>query len=185
MWAIGPPKELTPSLANASSTSKGEPDRSYLLLLANPLTAGSGFFISLRRLDAPLALTAPQPELRNPPRDHVKHRRKHQTECGHPDHTGEYRGAERLAQFGAGADRPDQRRDAEDEGERSHQDRAEPQPRRLDRSLPAGTALVFELAGEFDDQDGVLGRQANQHHEADLGEGVFVLAAQGDAGDGG
>src|SRR5580693_1141846 len=113
MWAIGPPKELTPSLAKASSTSEGEPDRSYLLLLADPLTARSGFFISLRRLDAPLALTAPQSELRNPPRDHVKHWREHQAERGHADHAGKYRGAQRLAQFGAGADRPDQRRDAE------------------------------------------------------------------------
>src|SRR5580700_9379174 len=161
MWAIGPPKELTPSLAKASSTSKGEPDRSYLLLLLDPLTADFGSFISLRRLGARPPLAAPQPKLRNPPRDHVKHRREHQAERGDADHAGEHRGAERLAQFGAGADRPDQRRDAEDEGERGHQDRPQPQPRRLDRGLPARAALVLELAGEFDDQDGVLGRQAD------------------------
>ena len=38
-------------------------------------------------------------------------------------------------------------------------------------------ALSFELdvARELDDQDGVLGRQPHQHHEADLGQDVDVL----------
>src|SRR5580693_3207483 len=156
MWAIGPPKELTPSLAKASSTSKGEPDRSYLPLLVDPFTADSGFFISLRRLGARPPLAAPQPELCNPPRDHVKHRREHQAERSHADHAGKHRSAERLAQFGAGADRPDQRRDAEDEGERGHQDRPQAQTRRLDRRLPAIMPAVLELLGELDDQDRVF-----------------------------
>src|SRR5580704_8425559 len=211
MWAIGPPKELTPSLAKTRSTSKGEPERAYSLWLVDPLTSNSGFFSSIRandnhrifqRFGAGMntgtaaqslrglgtcrpRLATPHPELRDPPRDDVKHRREYQPERGHPDHAGEHRGAERLAQFSAGADRPDQRRDAEDESERCHQDRAQPQPRRFDRGLPARAALVLELTGEFDDQDGVLGGEPDQHHEADLSEDVVVPAAQDDAGDGG
>src|ERR1700726_4704118 len=142
MWAIGPPKELTPSLAKTRSTSKGEPERSYSLWLVFPLTSNSGFFSScrvndnhrifqrfgpgmntgaaaqsLRRLGADLPPATPHAQLRDPPRDDVEHRREHQAERGHADHAGEHRGAERLAHFGAGADRLDQRRDAENEGE--------------------------------------------------------------------
>ena len=73
--------------------------------------------------------------------------------------------------------------DAEDEGERGHQDRPQPQPRRLDRRLDAVAALVLELLGELDDQDRVLGRQPDQHDEADLREDVVVLPAQDDADD--
>ena len=53
------------------------------------------------------AHAAPQPELRDPARDDIEHRREDEPERGHADHAGEHRGAERLAQFGAGADRPD------------------------------------------------------------------------------
>src|SRR6201997_630069 len=45
-------------------------------------------------------------------------------------------------------------------------------------------ALLLAVAGELDDQDGVLARQADQHHEADLREQVVVQAAGGDAGQG-
>ena len=34
--------------------------------------------------------------------------------------------------------------------------------------------LQLAIAGEFDDQDGVLARQADEHHEPDLGEHVIV-----------
>ncbi len=39
-----------------------------------------------------------------------------------------------------------------------------------------GSALVLELLGELDDQDGVLGRQADEHDKADLREDVVVHA---------
>src|SRR5580704_12529396 len=98
MWAIGPPKELTPSLAKTRSTSKGEPERSYSLWLVSPLTTDSGFFSSfrvndnhrifqrfgagmntgagapsLRRLGAGLPPATPHAELRDPPRYYVDH----------------------------------------------------------------------------------------------------------------
>ena len=121
--------------------------------------------------------------MREPARDHVEHRREDQPEDGDPDHAGEHRGAERLPQLGAGADRPDQRRDAEDEGERGHQDRPQPQARRLDRRGEAIAAAILELLGEFHDQDGVLGGETDQHDEADLRQDIVVLSAQHDADD--
>ena len=132
--------------------------------------------------DEPL-LAPPRTELRDPARDHVEHRREYEAERGHPDHAGENRRAERLAQLRAGADRPDQRHDAEDEGERRHQDRPQPQPRRLDRRRPAVAAPVLELLGKLDDQDRVLGGEADEHDEAHLREDVVVLPAQHDTDD--
>ena len=38
--------------------------------------------------------------------------------------------------------------------------------------------LLLALARELDDQDRVLGRQADQHDEADLGQDVDVHAAE-------
>ncbi len=37
----------------------------------------------------------------------------------------------------------------------------------------------FRLARELDDQDGVLGRQPDQHHQADLGQDIVVPPALG------
>ena len=47
------------------------------------------------------------------------------------------------------------------------------------RGVAQTLALQLAVASELDDQDGVLARQADQHHEADL---CVVLAADGDAG---
>src|SRR6202035_2041558 len=118
MWAIGPPKELTPSLAKTRSTSKGEPERPYLLWLVSPLTSNSSFFNSfrandnhrifqrfgagmntgggsaksLRRLGADPPPAAPHAEPRGPPRDDVEHRREHQAERGLAHPAGAHRG---------------------------------------------------------------------------------------------
>src|ERR1700746_2489 len=45
-------------------------------------------------------------------------------------------------------------------------------------------AVQLAVAGELDDQDGVLARQAHEHHKADLCEEVNVQATEGDAGKG-
>src|SRR5438128_658101 len=44
--------------------------------------------------------------------------------------------------------------------------------------------FLLPVAGELDDEDGVLTRQADQHHKAHLGENVVVHAAKRDACDG-
>ena len=69
--------------------------------------------------------------------------------------------------------RDHQRHDAEDERERGHQDRPQAQPAGFDGGRHACPALVLELARELDDQDGVLGRQADEHDEADLRQDVM------------
>ena len=55
--------------------------------------------------------------------------------------------------------------------------------RRLHGRIEAVGAALLGLFGELDDQDGVLGGQADQHHEADLGQDVVVHAAQQNAAD--
>ena len=46
----------------------------------------------------------------------------------------------------------------------------------LDDSLQPRPALALDVARELDDQDRVLGGKSHQHHEADLGQDVDVLA---------
>ncbi len=53
------------------------------------------------------------------------------------------------------------------------------------RGLQARLAGLLVLLGELDDQDRVLRRQADEHHEADLGQDVVVQPHQPDAGHGG
>ena len=66
----------------------------------------------------------------------------------------------------------DQRQQAEDEGEAGHHHRAEAQPRAFDRGLEDRLAVRALLHRELDDQDAVLGRERDQHDEADLGVDV-------------
>ena len=110
--------------------------------------------------------------------DVVEHRREEDAEERHAEHAAEDRRAQRPAHLGAGPLGEHQRHDAEDEGERGHQDRPQPQPARLQRRFAPRHARLLALLGELDDQDGVLARQADQHHEADLREDVHVHAGQ-------
>ena len=71
----------------------------------------------------------------------------------------------------------DQRQHAEDERERGHQDRPQPDARRFDRRLDDRQPLVPQLLGELDDQDRVLRRQPDQHDQPDLAVDVVGQAA--------
>ena len=88
----------------------------------------------------------------------------------------EHRGPQRLAKFRSRPDRPDQRHDPEDESQRRHQDRTQAQPGGLDRRRPTIATLVLKLLGELDDQNRVLGGEADEHDEPDLREDVVVLS---------
>ena len=79
-----------------------------------------------------------------------------------------------LAHLRAGAAGDDQRQDAQDEREGRHQDRTEPQPCSLHDRLHRPLALGLQLAGELDDQDRILGGQADENDEADLRQDVDV-----------
>ena len=50
---------------------------------------------------------------------------------------------------------------------------------------PGGDTFLFFLAREFDDQNGVLGSQADENHEADLGQNVDGHASRKQACNGG
>ena len=53
----------------------------------------------------------------------------------------------------------------------------------MHRGLARGGAFFFPLPGEFDDQDGILGRKTNQNNEADLRQDVDGHAARKQPGD--
>ncbi len=50
--------------------------------------------------------------------------------------------------------------------------------RRLDRRVVNGHAFVAAKLGVFDDQNGVLGRQPDQSHDANLRVDVVVIRSQ-------
>lgn len=119
------------------------------------------------------------------PDDDVEDGGEEDAEEGDAEHAGEDGGAEGLAHFGAGAGGEDEGDDAQDEGEGGHQNGAETETAGFGDGGEAVFAGVFELFGEFDDEDGVLAGESDEDDEADLGEDVVVEAAQIDAADGG
>ena len=62
--------------------------------------------------------------------------------------------------------------------------RTQPQPAGFDGGFGADQAGVLFLFGEFDDENGVLAGQADQHDKSDLRENIIVHAARPDAQDG-
>ena len=77
-----------------------------------------------------------------------------------------------------------QRHAAEDERERRHQDRPQAEPRALQRRVHQALALLEAVLRELDDQDRVLGGEADQHDEADLAVDVEGEAAREEAEEG-
>src|SRR6266849_10624797 len=72
---------------------------------------------SLRRLRRRLRRhAAAAHDAGEPARDDIEHRREYEPERRHADHACEHCGAQRLPQLRAGADRPNERHHAEDEG---------------------------------------------------------------------
>jgi hypothetical protein len=68
-------------------------------------------------------------------------------------------------------------RDAENERERGHQDRAQARAGGVHGRFAGGGAFLLLLARELDDQDRVLGRQADENHDADLRQDVDQAGA--------
>ena len=68
---------------------------------------------------------------------------------------------------------------AEDEGERGHEDGAQAKLGGFDGGVDDGAALGAQLLGELDDEDGVFGGETDEHDEADLAVDVVGEAAQG------
>jgi hypothetical protein len=80
----------------------------------------------------------------------------------------------------SGAAGEHQRHDSQNERKRCHQDGAEAQAGRFESGLLDGHAPVLFRLGKLHDQNGVLGRQADQHDQADLHVDVVVEAHQPD-----
>jgi hypothetical protein len=107
--------------------------------------------------------------------DHnVEHGCEDEAEKGYAQHPVEHRRAKRDPHFRTRARRDIKWHNPKREGERRHQDGPKSQPASLDRRLEAIPALRLKLRREFHNQDGVFGREADQHDEADLGEDVHV-----------
>ena len=83
-----------------------------------------------------------------------------------------------MARFASGAARDDERHDAKDERERRHQDRTQTNARGLDRRLGDRQSARAELLRKLDDEDAVLRRQPDQHHEADLAVDIVDQSAR-------
>ena len=109
-----------------------------------------------------------------PQNDGEEDRRQEDAEQRHAHHAAEHGDPQRPAHLRPGPRGHDQRDHSDDERERGHQDRPQPQPARLPRRLVARPALQVLLLGVLDDQDGVLARQPHQHHQADLHEDVDI-----------
>ena len=115
---------------------------------------------------------------------HVEHGGEDQRQHGGRQHAADHGGAQRLPAGGAGTGGEHQRHRAEDEGQRRHQDRAQAQPGRLGGRRDDANPFLAPPSGELDDQDGVLGSEADQHDEADLRVDVDLHAAQVDGAHG-
>src|SRR5256714_620665 len=135
--------------------------------------ANSGSAAKIARSPVALLLTAGSPA-----QQHVEYRRQEQAEQRDAEHAAEDRGPQGLAHLGPGAGGDRQRQHAENERERGHHDGPQPQPAGFDRGGEFVHAALLLLLGELDDQDGVLGREADQDDEADLRDEVVVHATE-------
>ena len=77
---------------------------------------------------------------------------------------------------GAGGDHQGQQ--ADDEGQGGHEHGAEAHSRPGQGGVVQALARLVLFLGEFDDEDGILGRQADEQHQTDLGVKVVLQMAQ-------
>jgi hypothetical protein len=94
------------------------------------------------------------------------------------DHAAENRRAYGVASVFSGAAGDDQRDDAQNEGERRHENRTQADAGGFNGRVENGHAALAQLLGEFHDQDGVLGGEADEHDQSDLAVDVVLLAAE-------
>ena len=71
-----------------------------------------------------------------------------------------------------------QRQNAENERERSHQNRPQAQFGCFNRGFAMVRPLSAQLLGELDNQNRVLRRKADEHHQTDLAVDIICKPAQ-------
>src|SRR5580658_117225 len=101
--------------------------------------------------------------------DDIKNRgNKEDAQSAGCEHAADHGGAHDLT-----CDRPctaggPERDTAKDEGEGSHQDGAKAQAGAFESGIDERLALFILILGKFDDEDGVFGRETDEHDQADL-----------------
>jgi hypothetical protein len=92
--------------------------------------------------------------------------REKEAEAGDAQHPEQHCRAERLAHFRTGTSGNGEGYYAQNERERGHQNWAKPRVCGVHRGLAGGDTALFFLVRELDDQNGVLGGQADQNDKA-------------------
>src|SRR5882757_7945791 len=112
--------------------------------------------------------------------DDVEDRDEDEVEYGGEHHAADDGGADRVTSVGPGACGEIERHDSEDEGDRGHEDRTQPKLAGNDGSFDDVLAQFHLLLGELDDENRVLGREADEHDETDLHIDVVRITSGGD-----
>ena len=84
-----------------------------------------------------------------------------------------------MASFLTGAMGRHQRHDAQDEGERSHENGAQTNPGCFHGCFHQRKPALPQLLGEFDDQNRILAGQSDQHDQPNLAVDIVLQTAQG------
>ena len=95
--------------------------------------------------------------------------------CEHATDDGR---AKDLAAYGTGAGSKGERHGAKDEGECGHEDRAQAQLGTCKGGLEKRLAFFIFVFGKFHDEDGIFGREADEHDKADLGIEIVLHSSQ-------
>jgi len=100
--------------------------------------------------------------------DDEQGRDKEDAEESRREHSGDDNGAEHPPRGGARPRRDPKRNAPEDERERGHEDGSQAEFCSLERGLDDRSAFFVLRLREFNDENGVLRREPNEHHEPDL-----------------
>src|SRR5215831_7817906 len=94
-------------------------------------------------------------------------------------HASDHGRSHDLARYGAGPGGTPKRHTTQNESEGSHQDGAQTQPGAFERGFRKGVAFLVTGLCKLHDEDGVLGRESDQHDQPDLGVHVIFEAKPG------
>src|SRR5215469_8639083 len=112
--------------------------------------------------------------------DDVQNRDEEQVQHGGEQHATNNRGSDRVTANLSSAGCEVQRQDAEDKRERRHENGAQAKFGGFDRGFGDRSSLFQQLLGELDNQNRVLRRESDQHHQSDLHVNIIHQPAQRD-----
>src|SRR5665213_1580606 len=112
--------------------------------------------------------------------DDIENRDKEEIEESGESHASDYRSADRVTAIGACSGGEIERQDAEDEGNRGHQDRSKTQLGRDNRGIDDRLALLQLLFGKLHNENGIFRSEADEHDESYLDVHVVDKTTRGD-----